>query len=145
KLLAFPLQAGRTAAGRSQSVNYLRQIGLAMHNFHDVYSHFPPQAIRSREGKPLLSWRVAILPYIEQDHLYKQFHLDEPWDSEHNKQLLARMPDIFRASSQPPGSTDTYYQGFTGRGTIFERGREVRFADITDGMSNTILVIEGGP
>ena len=89
------VQAARTAHGRTQSGNNLKQIALAMHNYHDVHTHFPPQAIRSKEGKPLLSWRVAILPYLEAGNLYEQFHLDEPWDSEHNKALIAKMPATY--------------------------------------------------
>jgi len=92
RLLAAPLQAARTAAGRSQSMNNLKQIGLAMHNYHDTHGRFSPQAIRSKDGKPLLSWRVAILPFLDAEALYKEFHLDEPWDSEHNKKLIERMP-----------------------------------------------------
>jgi hypothetical protein len=93
-LLARPLQAARTAAGRSQSMNNLKQIMLAMHNYHDTHGAFPPQAIRSQDGKPLLSWRVALLPFLEAGDLYKQFHLDEPWDSAHNKPLIEKMPAV---------------------------------------------------
>jgi prepilin-type processing-associated H-X9-DG protein len=89
------VQAARTAHGRTQSGNNLKQIALALHNYHDVHAQFPPQAIRSKDGKPLLSWRVAILRYVEGENLYQQFHLDEPWDSEHNKTLIAQMPPVF--------------------------------------------------
>jgi len=92
--LAPAVQSVRTAAGRQQSVNNLKQIMLAMHNYHDVYKSFPPQAIRSKEGKPLLSWRVALLPYLNEQPLYQQFHLDEPWDSAHNKPLIEKMPAL---------------------------------------------------
>ncbi len=76
-------------------MNNLKYIGLAMHNYLDANSHFPPAASVDKAGKPLLSWRVMILPYIDQDQLYKQFHLDEPWDSEHNKKLIDKMPQIY--------------------------------------------------
>lgn len=101
KLLALPLQAARTAAGRKQSMNNLKQIGLALHNYHGTYGTFPPQAIRSKEGKPLLSWRVAILPFIEQAAPYKQFHLDEPWDSEHNRKLAETLPVVYVSPNVP--------------------------------------------
>src|SRR5207249_2796575 len=84
----------RIAGRRTVSQNNLKQIGLAMHNYHDTYRHFPPQALTDKNGKPLLSWRVAVLPFIEQDNLYRQFKLDEPWDSEHNRKLLERMPKL---------------------------------------------------
>jgi hypothetical protein len=92
--LEAPLKSARAQAGRAQSVNNLKQIGLALHNYHDVYKSFPPAAIYSKDGKPLLSWRVAMLPYLHtsQGNLLKKFRLDEPWDSEHNRALIARMP-----------------------------------------------------
>ena len=77
---------------RLGSTNNLRQLGLAMHNHHDVFKCFPPPAIYSPDGKPLLSWRVMLLPFLDQTPLYKQFHLNEPWDSPHNRALVAKMP-----------------------------------------------------
>src|SRR5262249_24805669 len=127
------------------SVNNLKQLGLAMHNYHDTYGHSPPAAIYSKDGKPLLSWRVALLPYLDQEDLYKQFKLDEPWDSAHNKKLLTKMPDVF---APPKGRTKekhaTFYQVFTGEGTVFEGKDGIRLTDITDGTSNTILIVEAG-
>jgi len=85
----------KQAAARANSTNNLKQMGLAMHNYMDVNKSFPAHAVYSKDGKPLLSWRVMILPYIEQDALYRQFKLDEPWDSDHNKKLMAQMPKIY--------------------------------------------------
>jgi RNA polymerase sigma factor (sigma-70 family) len=132
------------ARHRMQSLNHLKQLALAFHNYHDTYGSFPPAALGNAEGKPLLSWRVAILPFIEQGALYKQLHLDEPWDSEHNKKLLDKMPRIYEL----PGvhgiaAGHTAYQVFVGKDALFEGGRKPRIADITDGTSNTILVVEG--
>src|SRR5262249_21670890 len=79
----------KTAAARMQSSNNLKQFGLAMHTYLDQHGTFPPAAIYDKDGKALLSWRVLLLPYIEADPLYKKFKLDEPWDSAHNKKLLA--------------------------------------------------------
>jgi RNA polymerase sigma factor (sigma-70 family) len=114
----------RTAARRMKSMNNLKMIALAMHNFHDTNGHFPPPAIYSKDGKPLLSWRVAILPYIEQDNLYKQFKLDQPWDSPHNKALAEIVVKLYA----PVGTLDeeqnkTYYQVFVGPGAAFEQGK----------------------
>ncbi len=134
----------REAANRAISVNNLKQIGLAFHNYHDQGKAFPAHAIYSKDGKtPLLSWRVAILPYIEQDGLYKQFKLDEPWDSDHNKKLIARMPAIYElpGAKKEPGMT--YYQVITGDGTLFVGTKQMTLADITDGTSNTLLATEG--
>jgi hypothetical protein len=139
------VQKIRAAASRTQSANNLKQIALAMHNYHDTFGAFPPQAIYSKDGKPLLSWRVQILPFIEQDNLYKQFHLDEPWDSEHNKKLLAQMPKVYAcpADENSVKNHQTHYLGFHGKSAFFEGKQGIRIADITDGTSNTILAIEG--
>jgi hypothetical protein len=115
-----------------------------MHNYHDVYNHFP-RDITDKDGKPLLSWRVAILPFIEQAELYKQFRLDEPWDSDHNWKLRAKMPEMYRTGIEPKDSTKTYYQGFSGPGAIFEPGKKISLINVTDGTSNTIAVVEAGP
>ena len=94
------VQSSREAARRAQCVNNLKQIALAMHNYHSANNAFPQTRDLDEKGKPLLSWRVAILPYIEQQELYNKFKLDEPWDSPHNKALLKEMPPIYRCPSR---------------------------------------------
>jgi prepilin-type processing-associated H-X9-DG protein len=136
------VQKIRESAARMQSQNNLRQIALAFHNYHDVTGAFPPAAVYDKNGKPLLSWRVLILPYIEQDNLYKEFHLDEPWDSEHNKKLLEQMPPIYRAADEDVKKHLTRYLGFSGKGSLFDGAKGKRITDITDGTSNTIMVVE---
>jgi hypothetical protein len=127
------------------SAKNLKQIGLALHNYHDTFLTFPAAAILSKDGKPLLSWRVAILPYVEEDNLYRQFRLDEPWDSEHNKKLLGKMPRIYAPPGvKPKAENTTFYQAFVGKGTAFEGTQGTRIADFIDGTSNTILVVEAG-
>jgi hypothetical protein len=134
--------------------NHLKQIGLAIHSYHDTFGALPGTAYYSAQGKPLLSWRVAILPYIEQANLYNQFKLDEPWDSPNNIKLLDKMPKTF---APPPGvkveAGHTFIQGFSGPGTIFDPERDkkteklcsgIRIFDITDGTSNTAMVGESG-
>jgi prepilin-type processing-associated H-X9-DG protein len=128
------------AAARAQSQNNLKQIGLAMHNYHDINGAFPPAAVCDKTGKPMLSWRVLILPYVEADDLYKQFKLDEPWDSEHNKKLLAKMPKVYSLPSQAAGATDTHYRVFVGNGAVFDYVRGSKLQEVTDGTSNTIMV-----
>ncbi|HEY1859310.1 MAG TPA: DUF1559 domain-containing protein [Gemmataceae bacterium] len=132
----------RDAAKRMQSVNNMKQIALAMHNYHDANTKFPAAYSVDKDGKPLLSWRVHILPYIEQDNLYKEFHLDEPWDSEHNKKLIPRMPKIYQSSTKlPEGGLTTYFVP-VGDSTIFPGKDAVSFKDITDGTSNTVLLVD---
>lgn len=133
----------RAAADRTKNVNKLRQIGLAMHNYHDAYRAFPPAIIYSKDGqKPLYSWRVALLPFLEEDRLYQLFNKDEPWDSEHNRHLLTRMPRVFAQGDNEAEKSRTYFQVFTGKDAAFDGQKGKRMADFTDGTSNTILVAE---
>lgn len=141
-LLLPAVQASREAARRMSSANNLKEIMLGVHTFHDAYRKLPAAIQRDEAGQPLLSWRVAILPFIEQGELYNEFHLDEPWDSEHNLKLLDRMPAIYADPSLqlPPGMT--IYQVPVGEGLLFDRNAQVRFAQVTDGLSNTIAAFE---
>jgi uncharacterized protein DUF1559 len=113
-----------------------------------VNHQLPPAVVYGPYGQPLYCWRVAILPYIEQDALYKEFHLDEPWDSAHNLALLPKMPATYalpahKRSKAPPYHTVCHV--FVGKGTPFESGEPLRFErDFPDGTSNTILIIEAG-
>jgi hypothetical protein len=143
-LMLPAIQKTREAAGRVQSMNNLKQMSLAMLNMADSNQGvMPAAAIYSKEGKPLLSWRVAILPYLEHADLYKQFHLDEPWDSEHNKKLLAKMPKVYLSPDGEVGGTMTHYRVFHGPGAAFEGKEGAKFpASFTDGTSNTILIVE---
>lgn len=123
--------------------NKLKKIGLAMHDFHFRYSSLPPAAGYDRKGRKLLSWRVYLLPFLGQSRLYQQFHLDEPWDSPHNKTLIAKMPGVFACPSivfDKPGMTT--YLVPTGKQTVFPGKAGVPMRQITDGTSNTILVID---
>jgi hypothetical protein len=133
----------RGVARRLGTDNNLRQIALAMHNYHSAEGAFPPAAITDKNGKALLSWRVAILPYVEQDQLYRQFRLDEPWDSAHNKKLLEKMPPIYAVpkEGQEPG-TATHFRVFLGKGAAFEGDKGLTLGSFTDGTSNTLLAVE---
>jgi hypothetical protein len=128
---------------KERSILNLKQIGLAVHNYHSVFNHLPNN-ILGADKKPLLSWRVQLLPYLEQNDLYREFKLDEPWDSEHNLKLLRKVPEVYRTGTEAKNSHGTYYQGFAGADTVFPPGQQLSMADITDGTANTILVVEGG-
>lgn len=144
--IAAMIRTARDSASRVVIANDLKQIGLAMHNYLSAYGTFPPHAIYSKDGKtPLLSWRVAILPYLEQDDLYKQFKLDEPWDSEHNKKLIARIPAIYKSPTAAPSKEtgQTPFLAFVGGGALFDaspKGTAAR--DMVDGFSRTFMVVE---
>ncbi|MFQ5733265.1 MAG: DUF1559 domain-containing protein, partial [Planctomycetaceae bacterium] len=137
----------RAAAQRSTSKNNLKQLGLAMHNFHDVYRGFPPHASYDKTGKRLLSWRVYLLPFLGQKKLFDEFHLDEPWYSRHNKTLIARMPKTFAdpgGKAKNPGTTR--FLAPIGPKNVFDgKPIGIRIRDITDGTSNTIMIVEAAP
>jgi prepilin-type processing-associated H-X9-DG protein len=141
-LLLPAVQAARAAARRAQSSNNLKQIGLAMHNYHDAHGRLPARAAFDEQKSPLLSWRVQLLPYLDEGHLYRQFKLDEPWDSEHNRQLIPRMPAVYRnpASATAPGKTS--YVVPVGEGTLFDAAEGTRFRAVLDGLSNTMMALE---
>lgn len=141
-LLLPAVQSARTAARRMSSSNNLKQIGLAMHNYHSAYKQLPGPALTDDTGRPLLSWRVMILPFIEQQELYEQFHLDEPWDSEHNIQLLDMMPAVYSHPGAAVRPSETIYQANVGEGQLFVPGETNKFRDILDGLSNTIMAFE---
>jgi hypothetical protein len=142
--VVLPLVAKvREAANRTQSTNNLKQLALAMHNYLTVYKTFPAQALYSAQNKPLLSWRVELLPFLEQAELYKQFKRDEPWDSPANKALIAKMPAVFRSPNMvevEPGKTT--YLVPTGPKLIFAGPKKTKINQITDGTANTIFIVE---
>ncbi len=144
-LLLPAIQAAREAARRNASMNNMKNIMLAVHNYADRHRRLPAHANYSEAGKPLLSWRVLILPELGEEALYKQFHLDEPWDSEHNRQLISQMPELYLdpSSRHSPEDGKTHYLGAKGEGLAFsgtERGRY--FAGIRDGTAFTIMILQ---
>lgn len=151
--------APRQVAVRMQHLNYLKQIGLAMHTFHSVHAQLPigespreDYPIKYGNGNPLLSWRVYLLPYLEAEPLYNKFKLDESWDSPHNIQLLDEIPDLYKSLDYQGLGNKTVVLGLSGPGGIFDHqatigapDRSVRFRDISDGTAHTLLVIMAGP
>jgi prepilin-type processing-associated H-X9-DG protein len=139
------IMQARTAAQRTAGNNNLKQLVIAMHNSLDANLKFPDTAIADDSGKPLLSWRVQLLPVLDESQLYEQFHLDEPWDSPHNKTLIAQMPEIYRDSNGLVATGKTVYLAVQGPQTIFEGGEGRPLTEITDGTVNTILLVEAEP
>jgi hypothetical protein len=136
---------------REQQANNtnLKKIGLAMHNYQDRMAVLPNNTYDAT-GKPLLSWRVHLLPQLEQEALYAQFKLDEPWDGPNNRKLLSKMPQVYATPNMRAEDGKTYYRGFSHQGAVFERPlqppfrKQVGLQNMIDGVANTILVVESG-
>lgn len=146
--LAALVEQTRKSAERSRFLNNFKQVALAALNFESAYGHFPFPGLEKAgpvardPAKAILSWRVALLPYIEQEALFRRFKLDEPWDSEHNKKLIPLMPKVYAARKEANlKDGETLVQMFQG-----PRGLKPRpsFGQITDGSSNTFMVAEAG-
>lgn len=144
KLWILPrLRGSRVSATHMQCRNNLRQIGLALHNYHDKYNCFPPQYLADAEGKPMHSWRVILLPYLDESALYARYKFDEPWDGPNNSRLLSSMPTVYRCPSDTkPGQTMTNYAAVAGPNSIFRGATPVKVGEVTDGSSNTLIVGE---
>ena len=145
RMLLPAVGASREAARRSQCVNNLKQMALAMHNYYSVNECFPPAVLYGPDGKTPYSWRVAILPYLEANDIYSQYKFDEPWDGPNNSKLIARMPAMFACPDDPDAirTHTTSYFVLSGPNTIFpDQKPGTKMQEITDGTSNTVLVVE---
>jgi|GEM_PF-406827 len=134
-------------ARRKLPVENLKQIGQAFHNYEEMHEHLPVDITDPKTGKPLLSWRVAILPFIGERALYKKFKLNESWDSDHNLEWAKTLVTTFQAPNQKrmtdrQGRVLTHYMVFVGDETLFPAGKKHRFSDILDGRHTTILCVE---
>ena len=160
-----PVLLSRTADDKREAGKRLQQIGVALHNYHDATMTFPAGVVREK-GQLGLSWRVALLPYLEEGKLFNEFKLNEPWDSEHNKRLVARMPKCYESPGVVLSQGKTYLRSFAGPMAFIPgpwplpkgakgpppspwasqtpgslaRGR--RMTEISDGTSNTLMVVE---
>ena len=142
-LLLLPTVPRPSSRGQPDCSGNLRSIGLALHNYHEVYGSLPPAYLTNGDGVPLLSWRVLILPWLDEMALYRRFELDQPWYSPDNSKLLAEMPSVFRCPNGMPEATGrTHYVVSVGVDTAFPDASSVRLWDIKDGTGNTLLVVE---
>ena len=151
------LKLAEQSNARKTSKENIKQLAIAIHNYHEAFNRFPPAVIKGPDGKPWHSWRVMILPFIGEIDLYRQYNRNEPWNSPNNKKLLSKMPDIFRNPAYPnqekfytnyaavsgdgtafPPNTASYKKDANGKLTL-EYHNKIRFRDIADGTSNTIM------
>ena len=141
RTLENPGHSPRSGAPReAQTTNNMKQILLAFHNYHSANGRFPALANFGTDGLPKLSWRVAVLPFLDENELFNEFRQDEPWDSLHNKALIERMPAVFQTPDSPAPAGMTRIRGFAGKGAMFEGTRGVGLEEVTDGTSNTVLI-----
>ncbi len=142
-LLLPAVQAAREAARRAQCANNLKQISLAMLSYENEHGCFPPAYIPDKNGKPMHSWRVLLLPYLGRQDLYSQYRFDEPWDSPHNRTLALQMPGVYGCPDDPSfGSGMTSYVTIVGPHAFSPGPRGRKISEISDGTSNTIMVAE---
>jgi hypothetical protein len=164
-LLVPAFQQVREAAARINSQTNLKEIGLALHNYHSTHNRFPPAVVYDKDGRPMHSWRVLILPYLTDPQataLYKQYRFDQPWDGPANLAILAQMPKAYRDPARPLPADSTFYQVFNGPGAMFDgdpraglqpftvNGVDLRIGgrdapklfQVMDGSSNTLMVVE---
>jgi prepilin-type processing-associated H-X9-DG protein len=142
-----PAFVGKGPNHRGYCRDNLKQFVLALHVYHDVYGSFPPAYIADKNGRPMHSWRVLILPYIEQKPLYDQYRFDEPWDGPNNSKLAGTIVKAYRCPAQQAkkgsaASLETNYVAILGDHTAWQGEKALDFPDFTDGMSNVILVVE---
>jgi hypothetical protein len=148
------------AEARAQAKERLKKVGLALHEYDSANQQFPAGFVcksdeSGKAGGVGLSWRVALLRFLGHEDLFKQFKLDEPWDSEHNKTLIEQMPEVYASPGKPAAKGQTYLQAFSGPGAFLAapprtserlpghsvRGRKIP-AEFADGYSNTLAVAE---
>lgn len=141
-LLFLPATRGREAARRMQCANNLKQIGLALHSYLDEYGALPPAYTVDADGKPLHSWRTLILPFLEQEPLYKKIDLSKPWDDPANKVAFDAGVPYYACPSTPGHGSQTVYMAVTIPGGCFQPTEPRKLSDITDGPGQTIMVLE---
>ncbi|MBW3595784.1 MAG: DUF1559 domain-containing protein, partial [Planctomycetes bacterium] len=144
EVLNYAVATAHRSQMRQERVKRMQLVGLALHDYHVQHGSFPPPASRDAAGRPLLSWRVHLLPSLGEEELYRQFRLDEPWNSPHNRALLPQIPLAYQ-SPEAAGDGRTRLAALVGPGAPFGGRAGTSLRDFTDGASETILLVECGP
>jgi len=143
-ILLPAVSQARMAAQRMQSNNNLKMIALGLHNYHDTYGTFPPSYIPDENGKPMHSWRVLILPFVESSHIYDQYDFSQPWDSPANMKACEMMPFVYQSPAL--GADDmasrTTYVAISGPNTVLGTDQAKKLSEITAGTANVMMVVE---
>ncbi len=145
KVIVSSFTTPREATRRSSCTNNLKQIGIALHNYLDEHKRFPPAYIADADGIPMHSWRVLILPYMDDPamlDLYRQYDFSEPWDGPNNSKLVDKLSYLFRCPSDDPNTGETNYVAIVGSQTGWPNAESRSVTDFRDGLSNTIAVTE---
>jgi hypothetical protein len=148
-LLLPAVQTARESAGRGACHYNLRQITLAILNYEAQHHRYPPAYVSDKNGRPMHSWRVLILPYLGRGDLYKQYNFDEPWDGPNNRKLLAQRPGVFACPNDEiacQNGTATSYVAVTGRRALWRPGKPRNLDEISGdgGTTNTVMLVEVG-
>jgi hypothetical protein len=145
-LLASAAQRARDEARRVCCLCPLKQLVMGLHNYNQTYGCFPPAYIADRSGKPIHSWRVLVLPFVDEAALYQQYNFNEPWDGPNNRKLLAARPRTFSCESHwnvaKQGDTATDYVAVLGRDAAWQGAAPKKFDDFHGKASDTILLVE---
>jgi len=140
------VQGAREAARRSKCKSNLKEIGLALHAYHSTYGCFPPAYVADKAGRPIHSWRLLILPFLDEEcrQLHAQYDFSEAWDGTANKKLLERRPAVFACPTRMRGACRqcTAYAAIYGPQCVFRGADPIGIEEITDGLSNTLLVAD---
>jgi prepilin-type processing-associated H-X9-DG protein len=137
--------SGREAARRTQCKNNLKQIALALHHYESEYGMFPPAFTVDPDGHPLHSWRTLILPFLDQKELYETINLSKPWNDAANEKAFKTRLAVFSCPSTVCPANFTTYMGIAAKNGLFRPGEPRRITDISDGTSNTLMVMEVAP
>ncbi|EMI16177.1 protein containing DUF1559 [Rhodopirellula maiorica SM1] len=141
-LLLPAVQSAREAARRMSCSNNMKQIGLALHNYHATYNTLPPAYTVDANGRPMHSWRSIILPFMEQQALYEQIDFSKPWDAPENQAVSLTVVPSYSCPSTTVDPTMTTYVAVVHPQGIFSGSTAVAFRQVTDGLANTVMVIE---